>query len=38
MGSSWGDPHCLVLDMDLPERRRETVLQAIRDGHLPIRD
>ena len=36
MGSSWA-PDCLVLDMDLPDGRGETVLRAIRDGHLPIR-
>src|SRR5438874_805204 len=36
LGSSWV-PDCLVLDLDLPDGHGETVLRAIRDGHLPIR-
>lgn len=30
-------PDCVVLDMDLPDGRGETVLRAIRDGHMPVR-
>src|SRR4051794_17850845 len=30
-------PVCVVLDMDLPDGRGETVLRAIREGHMPVR-
>jgi len=30
-------PDWIILDMDLPDGRGETILRAIREGHMPVR-